>query len=42
MPVRIVDTGTASFAVTLCLWEAADAVRAGASLEEAAAVSEAA
>ena len=40
VPVRIVDTGTASFAVTLCLWEAADAVAAGATLEEAAAAAE--
>lgn len=40
VPVRIVDTGTASFAVSLCLWEAAEAVAAGATLEEAAAVAE--
>lgn len=40
VPVRIVDTGTASFAVTLCLWEGAEAVAAGASLEEAAAAAE--
>jgi len=26
VPVRIVDTGTASFAVSLCVWEAAEAV----------------
>lgn len=37
VPVRIVDTGTASFAVSLCLWEAAEAVAAGATLERAAA-----
>ena len=42
VPVRIVDTGTASFAVSLCLWEAAEAVAGGASLDEAAAVAEAA
>ncbi len=36
VPVRIVDTGTASFAVSLCLWEAAEAVASGATLEEAA------
>ena len=36
VPVRIVDTGTASFAVSLCLWEAAEAVAAAATLEEAA------
>lgn len=40
VPVRIVDTGTASFAVSLCLWEAAEAVAAGATLEEAAAAAE--
>lgn len=39
-PVRLVDTGTASFAVACCLWEAAEAVRAGAGLEEAAGVAE--
>lgn len=40
VPVRIVDTGTASFAVSLCVWEAAEAVAAGATLEEAAAAAE--
>ena len=40
VPVRIVDTGTASFAVSLCLWEAAEVVAAGASLEEAATAAE--
>jgi DegV family protein with EDD domain len=40
VPVRIVDTGTASFAVSLCLWEAAEAAAAGATVEEAAAVAE--
>ena len=40
VPVRIVDTGTASFAVSLCLWEAAEAVAGGATLEEAAAAAE--
>ena len=39
--VRIVDTGTASFAVSLCVWEAAEAVAAGATLEEAAGAAEA-
>ena len=38
--VRLVDTGTASFGVACCLWEAAEAVAAGASLEEAAQVAE--
>ncbi|MDP9389407.1 MAG: DegV family protein, partial [Actinomycetota bacterium] len=41
VPVRLVDTGTASFGVTCCLWEAAEAVAAGASLEDAARVAEA-
>ena len=40
VPVHIVDTGTASFAVSLCLWEAAEAVARGATLEEAAAAAE--
>ncbi len=40
VPVRLVDTGTASFAVTCCLWEAAQAVASGASLEDAAHVAE--
>ena len=40
VPVRIVDTGTASFAISLCLWAAAEAVTAGATLDEAAAAAE--
>ena len=40
LPVRIVDSGTASFAVSLCLWEAAEAVAAGATLEAAATAAE--
>ncbi len=40
VPVRIVDTGTASFAVTCCVWEAALALASGASVEEAAVVAE--
>ena len=40
VPVRVVDTGTASFAVSLCVWEAAEAAAAGATLEEAAATAE--
>jgi len=40
VPVRIVDTGTASFAVSLCLWEGAEAVAAGATIEEAAEAAE--
>jgi len=35
VPVRVVDTATASFAVTCCLWEAAEAVTRGADLDEA-------
>jgi len=41
VPVRLVDTATASFGVACCVWEAAEAVAAGACLEEAAAVAEA-
>jgi DegV family protein with EDD domain len=40
VPVRIVDTGTASFAVSLCLWEAAEALADGATAEEAATAAE--
>ncbi|MGI8983532.1 MAG: DegV family protein [Acidimicrobiales bacterium] len=40
VPVRIVDTGTASFAVSLCVWEAAEAVAAGATLDQAATAAE--
>lgn len=40
VPVRLVDTGTASFAVACCLWEAAQAVTSGAGLEDAAHVAE--
>lgn len=41
VPVRLVDTGTASFGVACCLWEAAEAVAIGAGLDEAAATAEA-
>lgn len=41
VPVRIVDTGHASFAIACALWEAAEAVAKGAGLEEAATVAEA-
>jgi DegV family protein with EDD domain len=41
VPVRVVDTGTASFGVGCCVWEAAEAVRAGAPAEQAAALAEA-
>ncbi len=40
VPVRLVDTGTASFGVACCVLEAVDALARGASAEEAAAVAE--
>lgn len=40
VPVRLVDTGTASFGVACCVWEAAEALAAGATVAEAAAVAE--
>jgi len=40
VPVRIVDTGTASFGITFCAWEAADAAAAGATLDEVVAAAE--
>jgi DegV family protein with EDD domain len=40
VPVRLVDTGTASFAITCALWEAAEAVARGAGLERAAHIAE--
>lgn len=40
VPVRVVDTGTASFAIACCVWEAGEALARGASTEEAAAVAE--
>jgi DegV family protein with EDD domain len=40
VPVRLVDTGEASFAIACSLWEAAEAVGRGATLEEAAVVAE--
>ena len=38
VPVRVVDTGSASFAVACCVWEAGEALSRGASAEEAAAI----
>lgn len=38
--VRLVDTGTASFGVSCCVWEAAEALLGGATIDEAAAVAE--
>ncbi len=40
VPVRLVDTGTMSFGISCCVWEAAEAVRSGASLEQAAVTAE--
>jgi DegV family protein with EDD domain len=40
VPVRIVDTATASFAITLCAWAAAEALAAGADMEDAAVAAE--
>ncbi len=37
LPVRLVDTGTASFGISCCAWAAAEVVAAGGTLEEAAA-----
>ncbi len=40
VPVRLVDTGTASFGISCCAWSAAEAVAAGADLDRAAALAE--
>lgn len=40
VPVRLVDSGTAGFGTSCSVWAAADAVAAGASLDEAAQVAE--
>lgn len=40
VPVRVVDTGTAGFGVSCCVWQVATAIADGASLEEAAAIAE--
>jgi DegV family protein with EDD domain len=40
VPVRIVDTGTASFAVTFCAWEAAEAAAGGGSVDDVVAAAE--
>jgi len=40
VPVRLVDSNTLSFGVSCCVWEAAEALRRGASLEVAAKVAE--
>ena len=40
VPVRLVDSGTASFGVSCCVWAAANAVANGATLDEAVRVAE--
>lgn len=40
VPVRLIDTGTMSFGITCCLWEAAEAIKHGADLQAAAEVAE--
>ena len=40
VPIRLIDTGTASFGVGCCVWAAAEAVRSGASFDQAAEVAE--
>lgn len=41
VPVTLVDSGTASFGITCCAWAAGEAVEAGASISEAAAIASA-
>lgn len=40
VPVRLVDSGTASFGVACCVWAAGQALEGGATLDEAAAIAE--
>lgn len=40
VPVRLVDTGTASFGISCCAWLAAEAITSGAGLEQAATLAE--
>jgi DegV family protein with EDD domain len=40
LPVRLVDSGTASFGISCCVWAAAAAVADGATIDEAAAIAE--
>jgi DegV family protein with EDD domain len=40
VPVRLVDTGTSSFGIACCVWEAGEAIASGATIDEAAAVAE--
>lgn len=39
-PVRLVDSGTASFGISCCVWAAAEAIAYGATLDEAAQIAE--
>ena len=40
VPVRLVDTGVASFGIACCVWEAAESLRDGATIDDAAALAE--
>ena len=40
VPVRLVDSGTASFGISCCVWAAGNALHAGATVDEAAMVAE--
>ena len=40
VPVRLVDTGTASFGVSCCVWEAAEVLAGGGTIDDAADVAE--
>ncbi|MDX2381709.1 MAG: DegV family protein, partial [Acidimicrobiia bacterium] len=40
VPIRLVDTGTASFGISVCAWAAAEAIADGASIGEAAVAAE--
>ena len=40
VPVRLVDTGTASFGISCCAWLAAEAIAGGADIEHAASLAE--
>ena len=40
IPIRVVDSATAGFGTTCCLWAAAEAIRNGASLDDAVKVAE--
>ena len=40
VPVRLIDSGTARFGVSCCVWAAGDAIDAGATIDEAATIAE--